>query len=125
MSAFLHSSAPRRSSSHGVVDTEDEVASPDVAGGASSSIAISLSRTVGGSSSEALLVPDTEKANAADADTRKSRKRQVVTSVSDREKLKRWMRTQVSLGSSKIAGKALLQFPKIFRRIDHVGRQLC
>lgn len=57
--------------------------------------------------------------------TMKARKRQIVASVSDREKVKRWMRVQLSVGSTKIAGKALLEFTDVFRFVDHVGRLSC
>eukprot|EP00173_Palmaria_palmata_P000574 Plantae.Rhodophyta-Palmaria_palmata.ctg127.p2 GENE.Plantae.Rhodophyta-Palmaria_palmata.ctg127~~Plantae.Rhodophyta-Palmaria_palmata.ctg127.p2 ORF type:complete len:131 (-),score=18.43 Plantae.Rhodophyta-Palmaria_palmata.ctg127:530-922(-) len=53
----------------------------------------------------------------------KTRQIQIVSSLSDREKVKSWMRAKLSTGATRIAGKALLQFSHAFRFVDRIGRQ--
>lgn len=52
-------------------------------------------------------------------------KRQILTSLSDREKGLRWMRLKHSQDASKIPGTAVLKFPDLFRYNDHGGRLTC
>lgn len=53
------------------------------------------------------------------------RSRQVVTAISDRGRIKRWTREQYLLQVTKVASKALLGFPTLFRFVDHKGRETC